>query len=90
MSPATALEIGLVDEVLPLDQVLPRAIEWALGLAQLPSNALAATRAFVRKPLLDAAHALDGPTVAQMTEVWFSAEAQGALRAMLERIRKKS
>lgn len=90
MSPAKALEIGLVDEVLHLDAVVPRAIEWAQNLAKLPPNAVAKTRNFVRQPLIDAVRDLEGPTNDQMLEVWFSAEAQGALRAMMERLKKKS
>lgn len=89
MSPATALSIGLVDEVLPPDQVVPRAIAWAQSLAKLPPNAMARTRAFVRQPLIDAVRDLEGPTNEQMLEVWYGAEAQGALRAMLERLKKK-
>ena len=89
MSPATALEIGLVDEIMLLDEVVPRAIAWAEGLAKLPPNAMARTRAFVRQPLIDAVRTLEGPTNDQMLEVWFSAEAQGALRALVDRLKKK-
>jgi enoyl-CoA hydratase/carnithine racemase len=89
MSPQNAFEIGLVDEVLHLDAVVPRAIAWAEALAKLPPNAVARTRAFVRQPLIDAVRALEASTNEQMTEVWFSTEAQGALRAMVERLKKK-
>jgi 3,2-trans-enoyl-CoA isomerase len=89
MSPATALAIGLVDEVLPPERVVPRAIAWAENLAKLPPTAVARTRDFVRQPLIDAVRDLEGPTNEQMLEVWFSAEAQRALRAMMERLKKK-
>jgi len=90
MSPAEALRIGLVDELLPVDAVVPRAIEWAGGLAKLAPNAMAMTRAFVRRPLIDATRSLEAGTVAEMTEVWWSTEAQATLRAMVARIKKKS
>ncbi|MEW6366323.1 MAG: enoyl-CoA hydratase/isomerase family protein [Acidobacteriota bacterium] len=35
------LQMGLVDEVLPIEQVLPRAIEKATALGELPAEALA-------------------------------------------------
>ena len=89
MSPAAAHAIGLVDEVLPMEEVVPRAIAWAGALAALPPQAVARTRAFVRQPLIDAVRDLEAPTNAQMLEVWFGAEAQGALRAMMERLKKK-
>jgi enoyl-CoA hydratase/carnithine racemase len=89
MSPATAHAIGLVDELLPVEQVVPRAVAWGQGLAALAPDAMARTRAFVRQPLIDAVRTLEGPTNAQMSEVWFSAEAQGALRAMVERVKSK-
>jgi enoyl-CoA hydratase/carnithine racemase len=89
MSPATALAIGLVDELHPVDAVVPRAIGWAQALAALPPNAVAKTRAFVRQPLIDACKDLESLTNAQMLEVWYSDEAQTALRAMVERVKSK-
>jgi len=89
MSPATAREIGLVDELLPVDQVIPRAIAWGQTLAALPPAAVAKTRGFVRQPLIDAVRELERPTNEQMLEVWFSPEAQGALRAMVERVKSR-
>lgn len=89
MSPETALKIGLVDEVLPMEEVVPRAIAWAENLAKLPPNAVTKTRAFVRQPLIDAVRNLESLTNEQMLEVWFSAEAQSALRAMIERLKAK-
>jgi len=90
MSPQQALEIGLVDEVLPLEQVVPRAIAWAENLAKLPPRALFHTRDFTRTPLIEATKALESWTNERMLEVWFSDEAQTALRAMMERLKKKS
>jgi enoyl-CoA hydratase/carnithine racemase len=89
MSPAEALAIGLVDEVLPVDAVVPRAIAWGERMAALAPKAMRMTRGFVRQPLIDAVRALEGPTNAQMLDVWFGAEAQGALRAMIERLKSK-
>lgn len=39
LSPQEALDIGLVDEVASVEQVVPRAQEWCLRMLALPSEA---------------------------------------------------
>lgn len=89
MSPAEAHRIGLVDELLPLTQVVPRAISWGHAIAALPPLALKVTRDAVRADLVALARGKERFSYEAMTEVWFSAEAQAALRAMMERVKSK-
>jgi len=89
MSPAEAYRIHLVDELLPLTQVVPRAIGWGHTVAALPPLALKATRDQVRADLVDLARGKEKFSYEAMTDVWYSAEAQAALKAMVERVKSK-
>lgn len=82
-----ALEIGLVDELAPVNDVVSQAYEWAKKVAALPPNAVARTREFARRSLIQAFEgwATDPD---EMTRFWQGEEAQGAIRRLLEQIRK--
>lgn len=63
VSPAEAARIGLVDEVVPADQVVERAVAVAAELAALPRAAMAETRRLARADLValyDDVHHEDG------------------------------
>lgn len=83
---AEALRVGLVDELVPLDQVVPRAIEWCQGLLALPPRAMATTRRQARADLVriveEGAHAETEPLV----QDWFSEETQSTMRALAEKL----
>ena len=89
MSPQEALNVGLVDAIVPADQVVDRAIHWCETLIALPSEAMSATRRDARKDLV----ACFGPnTEAELqgvAESWWSPETQAALRALTARLGKK-
>ncbi len=48
LSAAEALTLGLVNEVVPHDQLLPRAVEWCERAIGLPGHALAMTKPLLR------------------------------------------
>ena len=48
LSAAEALAPGLVNEVVPHDQLLPRAVEWCERAIELPNHALAMTKPLLR------------------------------------------
>jgi len=48
LSAAEALALGLVNEVVPHDQLLPRAVEWCERAIELPNHALAMTKPLLR------------------------------------------
>jgi 3,2-trans-enoyl-CoA isomerase len=88
VSPAEAARIGLVDEVVPLEQVVERAVAMAAELAALPPTAMAETRRLARADLVamfDAA----GAEMEGLLDSWFSAEAQATMRALVERLARK-
>jgi len=90
ISVAEAVNIGLVDEALPGERVVNRAVEWCQSLLALPPQAMAATR---RKARADLVSLFDQGLDRELDEViasWWSDEAQTVLKALAERLAKKS
>ncbi|MGH8127622.1 MAG: enoyl-CoA hydratase/isomerase family protein [Gammaproteobacteria bacterium] len=92
ISPDEALACGLVDAVVPAEDVIDRAVERAKTLAALPQAALSATRTLARADLATMFEGLDSDLYEQMNEVWFGEETQTAMRALVARLieRKKT
>lgn len=87
--PGEALRIGLVDELVPLDRVVERAVEWANGMIALPPNAMSKTREAAREDLvrlMEEGLATEGEL---LVNNWFSEETQTSLRAVVARMKKK-
>ncbi len=84
-----ALRIGLVDELVPVEVVLPRALEWTASMLALPRIALRETRALARRALLKPMESLDEAAIDRFIEEWFSDETQGAMQALVERLAQK-
>lgn len=89
ISPQEAHRIGLVDELVPLDRVVERAVEWASGMIALPPNAMSQTRQAARADLvrlMEEGLATEGDL---LVNNWFSEETQTSLRGIVERMKKK-
>lgn len=86
LGPEQALRAGLVDELAPASEVVPRALAHARELVALPRAAMLATRALARRPLVAAFGAVDEGLLARVTDQWFSEEAQATLRALAARL----
>jgi Delta3-Delta2-enoyl-CoA isomerase len=81
-----AARIGLVDEVVPADQAVPRAVQWCQGLLKLPATAMSNTRAKARADLV-ASFAPDlASELSLVTDYWWAEETQAALRKMVEQL----
>jgi Delta3-Delta2-enoyl-CoA isomerase len=89
ISPDEAARIGLVDEVVPLDQVVSRAVEWSRALLTLPVDAMAATRRRARADLSELFAGSFDLEIDQVTAAWWSAEAQTTLKVLVQRLAKK-
>lgn len=86
MSPADALGLGLVHEVVPAEELLARATAKANAYAALPPAAVAHVKHALRAPSLEAvARTADGDAT-RWLETWFSSEAQSRLRAAVARL----
>src|ERR1700730_14304626 len=89
ISAAEAAKIGLVDELIPLERVVERAVAWCQGLLALPPQAMTATR---RRSRADLAALFDQGIERELDDVnanWWSEEAQTVLRALAEKLKKK-
>src|SRR5213075_676628 len=89
LSPAEALSCGLVDEVVPMADVVGFALTWALDLLARPQAARTATRRLARRPLRDAFAGVDDGFIDAVTGEWFSAEAQATLKALVAKLGKR-
>jgi enoyl-CoA hydratase/carnithine racemase len=89
IGPDEALRIGLVDELAPPEEVAARAIAWCEALISMPVLAMSATRREARRELVALFDTLDDADLDYMTDWWFSPECQAALKAMVERVKKK-
>ena len=86
ITPDEALRIGFVDQVLPMEQVIPAALEWCRSLLQLPPRAVAATRNLMRADLIALFGELGARSHEDLMNVWFSDETQAAMRAMVAQL----
>jgi len=89
--PDEALEIGLVDEIVEPEGLITRAIEWCNAVLALPPLAMAQTRRLARADLVSlfASSAETEAELGVLLDQWFSAETQGSLRALVERLAKR-
>ena len=86
---AQAAAIGLVDELVDVDSVVPRARAWLAELLKLPPHALAQTRSLARA---DIAALFADPAalpVEDFLDGWFAPEAQQVLHALVARLKSK-
>lgn len=82
-----ALNLGLVDELVEVDNVITRARIWLAGLLAFPQKPMLQTRAIARADLaaalqperIDLQHFIDG---------WFSADTQTGLQALVAKLGK--
>jgi enoyl-CoA hydratase/carnithine racemase len=79
----------LVDEVVPAEQVVDRAIAWAEGLLALPHAAMSFTRRQARADLAGLFQRDLTSEIKEMQEGWWTAETQATLHAVAERLAKK-
>jgi len=84
-----ALRLGLVDELAPSEEVVPRALRWVEAQLALPAVTLRNTRALVRRELSQAFAACDARVLESFLDEWFGDESQAALRAVVARLAAK-
>ncbi len=86
IGPEQALQLGLVDQLEAVDQVVPAAIAWCEQLLALPRNAMLGNRRMARDELLRLfEHGDDGNA---FLDVWFDPATQQALQQLVASLRK--
>jgi enoyl-CoA hydratase len=86
VEPPEALTLGVVDEVRPYDEVLPRAVEVATEMAELPRAAYTIVKRQLRGPAIEALErALGGGAGDPALAAWVNNETGAAAAAILRR-----
>jgi enoyl-CoA hydratase/carnithine racemase len=83
-----ALTVGLVDEVVEVERVVPRAIEWLRDIMKLPPLAMLGTRQIARR---DLAAVFENPSsfaLDEFADSWFGSETQASLKALVAKLKK--
>jgi 3,2-trans-enoyl-CoA isomerase len=88
LPPAAALAARLVDEVLPPEDLVARAVAWCGALAALPHEAMSVTRRMARADLVALFDSTDGE-LDQVVASWWHPEAQAVLRDLTARLARK-
>ena len=88
MSPAEARDLGMVDELAPLELVVPRAVAWCESLLQLPRFAMETTRKKARADLIELCEKGMAHEVAMVADQWWNEETQSVLRGLVSRLKK--
>lgn len=80
-----AHEIGLVDEVSPVHEVVQRALAWCESVIALPATAMLRERAHFRAEIIAATERPEA--VAQSyADLWYSEETQSAIATLMARL----
>lgn len=85
IDPAEALALGVVDELRPFAEVVPRAVEVATELASLPSGTYTVVKRQLRGPTIEAIdRALAGGAGDPVLGTWISDETRTAAAGLLD------
>lgn len=84
-----AKRIGLLDEIVPAEEVPRRALQWCEEVLALPSEAMSYTRAQARADLRAFFQKDLRPEIEEIGKSWWHPQTQAVLHAMAERLTKK-
>lgn len=82
---AEAAELGMLDELVPAERLLPRAVEVAAEMAPLPSAAIATTKRQLRAGALGSSE----EDVAETFRQWNAPDARRRIHAFVESLRAR-
>jgi len=84
----TALRLGIVDELVDIDQVTTRGREWVESLLALPRAPMLATRKLARADMVAALDAFGDAELDAFLAQWKDPDTQAALQAVVARLKK--
>ena len=90
LTPADALDCGLIDEILEPASLLMRAAEVAAQMSAIPRATFLLTKQQLRAPAVDRADRLGVAIDPAALEIWASESTRTQIRAYLERTVRKS
>lgn len=83
-----AYRLGWVDEVVPVGEVVERALGWCRSVLALPRQAMLHARSQARRELAESVLSGRG-IVDDLTASWFAPETQAGLQALVDSLKKK-
>jgi enoyl-CoA hydratase/carnithine racemase len=87
LNPEEALEVGFVDELVPVDGVVTAALRWCEQVIEAPERALAETRSVLRRDLMASIRDQSRHDVSRLVDQWFQPELQAAMRGLVARLK---
>jgi enoyl-CoA hydratase/carnithine racemase len=84
----TAARLGVVDELVDVEDVATRARAWLESLLALPRAPMLATRALARADLVAALAAFGDADLDAFLSQWNAPDTQAALQALVARLKK--
>ena len=85
--PAQALKYGLVEEIVPSDQLIARAIEWCREVLALPPLAMSDTRRLARADIVAIFDQDRGKELDSVIATWWSEETQVVLQGLAKKLK---
>jgi enoyl-CoA hydratase/carnithine racemase len=89
VSPTESLRAGLIDEIVPPEQVIARAIAWCREMLALPPVAMGNTRRMARADLTRLFESNLETEISQVTASWWGEETQAVLHNLVQRLASK-
>jgi 3,2-trans-enoyl-CoA isomerase len=87
LSPEEALEVGFVDEIAPVGDVVAAALRWCEQIIEARPQALEETRSVLRRDLVESIHSNNEDDVRRLTERWFQPELRTAMSDLVARLK---
>jgi enoyl-CoA hydratase/carnithine racemase len=89
MTPTEALEVGFVDQLVPVEKVVESARLWCENIIGSPGFAMSETRARMRRDLIELIHRHRAADTQRLAEEWFRPEVQASLHALVASLKGK-
>ncbi len=78
--PGEAMEIGLIDEVVPSERLLDQACETAERMGAIPADTFRITKEQLRQPIIERAAELGRALDGEVARIWSSEEVTASIR----------
>jgi enoyl-CoA hydratase len=88
IAPRTALQLGLVNEVVAPEKLAERAREKAVQLAAAPSSGVSQVKAALRRPAREVMERLGPDEIERWLDTWFSDAARARLTDAVSRLKR--
>lgn len=89
MSPTQAKDVGFVNKLVAIDEVVPSAVQWCHDMLALPRRAMLRTRGLFRSAVVGILREDRDADVAEFRDEWFRPELQEELHRLVAKLKGK-